>query len=259
MFNTSQFWDGRRPSLETQALDPLVNPREQGFSSYEALLVFLKSDPTYVDLFRTAFSLESADIRIEHIAQALASFEQTLVAGDSAFDRYRFGGDTKALSASAQRGLALFEGRARCDSCHTIGKNYALFTDNDFHSVNIGLQRIAPRLAEVTTRLVKARQAGVSLDQTVLSEDDLAELGRFAVTLKPADIGKFRTPTLRNIALTSPYMHDGSIATLPDAIETELYNRGTEFGRPLILTPQEKSDLLEFLNALTSPSATKLE
>jgi len=172
------------------------------------------------------------------------------------FDRYQYGQDSKALSAGAQRGLALFRGRAKCSDCHVIGKDYALFTDNDFHSVNIGLQRIAPRLAELTTRLVKARQVGASLDQTVLSEEDLAELGRFAVTLKPADIGKFRTPSLRNVALTAPYMHDGSVATLEAAVEMELYNRGTDMGRPLILTPQERSDLVALLQSLSSPSAT---
>ena len=254
-FNTSQFWDGRRQTLEAQALDPLVNPREQGLPDDEALLKIIRHDQDYVELFRIAFSVEPTAIRPEHVGRALAAFERTLLAGDSPFDRFQFGGDLKALSAGAQRGLLLFQGRAGCASCHIVGKESALFTDNDFHSVNVGLQRIAPRLAELTTRLVKARQAGTSLDQTVLSEEDLAELGRFAVTLNPADIGKFRTPSLRNVALTGPYMHDGSVASLRDAVEMELYNRGADMGRPLILTPQEKSDIVAFLESLTSPIA----
>lgn len=257
-FNTTQFWDGRRPGLEQQALDPLVNPREHGLPGYETLLSTVRHDPIYLEDFRAAFAVAPDQIRIGHIGQAIASFERTLVAGDSAFDRYQYGGDAGAMSVSARRGLALFQGSARCVGCHSIEKRYALFTDNDFHSVNVGLQRIAPRLAELTTRLVNARQAGVSLDQTVLSEEDLAELGRFVVTLKPADIGKFRTPSLRNVALTAPYMHDGSVMTLQEAVEMELYNRGAEAGRPLILSPQEKIDVIEFLRSLTSPTAVSM-
>jgi cytochrome c peroxidase len=254
-FNTTQFWDGRRSSLEQQALDPLVNPREHGLKDYAQALDFLRRSPTYVDLFRQAFSIESREIELRHVAQAIACFERTLVAGDSPFDRYEYGGDSSALSESARRGLALFKGAGRCATCHTIDRHYALFTDNAFHSVNIGLQRIAPHLAELTTRLVNAKQSGANIDQTILSEDDLAELGRFAVTLKPADIGKFRTPSLRNVALTAPYMHDGSVATLREAVDIELYNRGTDAGRPLILRPQDKTDLVEFLQSLMSAMA----
>jgi cytochrome c peroxidase len=255
-YNTTFFWDGRRDSLESQALDPLINPREHGFKSYEPLLALLRSDREYGSAFRSAFSINSGSIGMEHVGQALAAFERTLVAGNSPFDRYQYGGDERALSDSAKHGLSLFQGVARCATCHTIGKQSALFTDNEFHSVNVGLQKIAPRLADLTTKLVAARQSGASLDETVLSQDDLAELGRFAVTLKPTDIGKFRTPGLRNVALTGPYMHDGSVATLRDAVEIELYNRGTDSGRPLILTPIEKSDLVSFLEALTSPDAS---
>lgn len=258
-FNTTQFWDGRRPGLEQQALDPLVNPREHGLKDYAEVLGFLRRSPAYADLFGQAFSVRAGEIQVQQVVQAIACFERTLIAGDSPFDRYEYGGDSNALSESAQRGLELFRGAGHCASCHTIDKHYALLTDNDFHSVNIGLQRIAPHLAELTTRLVNAKQSGMSIDQTVLSEDDLAELGRFAVTLKPADIGKFRTPSLRNVALTAPYMHDGSVATLREAVDIELYNRGTKAGRPLILRPQDKADLVDFLRALTSPTASGLK
>ena len=257
-FNTTQFWDGRRDSLEAQAQDPLVNPREHGLPDYPTLLRTIGGDPAYANAFREAFSVAPDAIRMEHIGKAIASFERTLLAADSPFDRYAYGQAPQALSAEARRGLALFEGAARCASCHLIGRQYALLSDNAFHSVNVGLQRIAPRLAELTTRLVDSRKAGLSLDQTVLSEEDLAELGRFAVTLNPVDIGRFRTPSLRNVALTAPYMHDGSVATLAEAVDMELYNRGTDAGRPLILTPAEKSDLVSFLVSLTSPAATTL-
>jgi cytochrome c peroxidase len=254
-FNTSQFWDGRRASLEAQALDPLTNPLEHGLKDDHALLDLIRADPVYVAHFRAAFSVNSVSIQKEQVAQAIASFERTLIAGDSPFDRYYFGRDERELSPSAQRGLSLFQGRAQCSSCHLVGRNAALFTDNAFHSVSIGLQRIAPRLAELTKRLVATRQSGASIDQAILSDRDIAELGRFAVTLNPADIGTFRTPSLRNVALTAPYMHDGSVPTLQQAVERELYLRGSKAGHPLILTPSERADLVEFLKALTSPSA----
>ncbi len=258
-FNTSQFWDGRRTSLEAQALDPLTNPLEHGFKDTQTLLAIIRADPIYVTEFRAAFPANGISIQAIQVAQAIACFERTLIAGDSPFDRYFFGRDEHALSLSAQRGLTLFQRSAQCSSCHTIGPNEALFTDNAFHSLNVGLQRIAPRLPELTKRVVAARQSGISIDRVILSDRDIAELGRFAVTLSPADIGNFRTPSLRNVELTAPYMHDGSVATLQEAVDRELYYRGNLASRPLILTPDEKSDLVEFLKALTSPNARTIE
>jgi cytochrome c peroxidase len=258
-FNTSQFWDGRRTSLEAQALDPLTNPLEHGLKDTQALLAIIRADPTYATHFHAAFPTNGTSAQMDQIAQALACFERTLIAGDSPFDRYFFGRDERALSLSAQRGLTLFQHSAQCSSCHTIGLTEALFTDNAFHSLNVGLQRIASRLPELTKRVVAARRSGISIDRVILSDRDIAELGRFAVTLSPADIGNFRTPSLRNVELTAPYMHDGSVATLQEAVDRELYYRGNLAGRPLILTPGEKSDLVEFLKALTSPNARTIE
>lgn len=252
-FNTSQFWDGRRITLESQALDPLINPNEHGLQDVTAVLNLLRRDRQYIKAFRTAFDIGPNGIRAEHVGQAMASFERSLIAGNSAFDRFAYKNEKSSLSPSAARGLALFQGSAQCANCHTIGKRDALFADNQFHSLSIGLKRIEHRLPEITMRLVQARQQGANLDQTVLSNEDIAELGRFAVTLAPTDIGKFRTPSLRNVALTAPYMHDGSVATLEEAVEMEIYYRSAEAGRPLILTPIEKTDLVEFLKALTSP------
>jgi len=252
-FNSSQFWDGRRDSLEEQALDPFFNPREHGLRDREDLLNRVRSSTRYSEGFRAAFQVDSKSIDERHIGEALASFERTLIAGDSPFDRYYYGKQPSALSADAERGLRLFKGAAGCASCHTISKAASLFTDQEFHSINIGMQRIAPRLADLTAKLVASRSRGDRLDSEILSDEDLSELGRFAVTLQPADIGKFKTPSLRNVALTAPYMHDGSIATLEEAIDRELYVRGVDGGRPLILTPAEKSDLVKFLHALTSP------
>lgn len=253
-FNSTQFWDGRRTALEDQALDPLTNPIEHGLRDEKTVLGKIRADPQYAETFRQIFSIDRTSIRGTHVAQAIASFERTLVAGDSPFDRFFYGHDGSALSASAQRGLQLFRGQARCSTCHEIGRDFALFTDNSFHTV-LSVQRISARLAIVATELDTARKAAAKIDQTILSNKDFAALGRFLVTLNPADIGKFRTPSLRNVAITAPYMHDGSVATLESAVERELYDHGTETGRPLILTPREKSDVVEFLNALTSPVA----
>ena len=254
-FNTFQFWDGRRPTLESQVLDPLTNPEEHGLQGEHDLLGRLGRIETYRAQFAEAFPTFGTEIEVVQVQKALAAYERTLLSGNSPFDRYAYGNDQGALDSQEVRGLSLFKGAARCSNCHTIGNNAALFTDNAFHSVNVGFKKIAPRLAELTTQLVQERKVGMSLDKTVISREDVAELGRFAVTLDPRDIGKFRTPSLRNVALTFPYMHDGSVATLNEAVDLELYNRGAEIGIPLILTPQERADLIAFLKALNTPAA----
>jgi cytochrome c peroxidase len=252
----SFFWDGRRPSLEAQALDPLFNPREHGLTDRAALIRLLRGDPVYRGAFRRAFGAEPGAVTLGHFGQAVASFERTLWAADSPFDRYEYAGDHSALSVAAQRGLSLFRGRAQCSVCHTLGDRSASFSDGQFHSLGVGFDKIAPRLAQTATRV--ANSAPNELDKLILSDADVAELGRFNVTKQPADIGKFKTPSLRNVALTGPYMHDGSVKTLGEAVETEVYYRSIEANHPLILTPAERSDLVEFLKSLTSPYATTL-
>ncbi|HEX6899934.1 MAG TPA: cytochrome c peroxidase [Thermoanaerobaculia bacterium] len=247
---TSMFWDGRRVTLEEQAGDPLVNPVEHGLADHGEVLARVRTDAAHAAGFRKTFGVAPEAIRMEHVAKALAAFQRTLVAGDSPFDRYRYGGDPTALSDAQVRGLGLFEGRARCAACHTIGEESALLTDNAFHTLGIGRTNAQPGLADRATRL--ALLSASERDRSIISDPEVAALGRFAVTLKPLDIGRFRTPTLRNVALTGPYMHDGSVPTLGEAVERELYYRGLESGRPLILTPLEKADLVAFLEALTS-------
>lgn len=246
----SLFWDGRRENLEAQARDPFTDSEEHGFEDNRTLLEQIQRLPEYQLAFQQAFGVDPAAISIDHVTKAIAAFERTLVAGDSSFDRYYYGGDKAALSQSAERGLALFISRAGCAKCHTIGSESALFTDQEFHSLGVGLKRIEPRLAEIAKLAFNAESPTLA-DRTV-SAAELAELGRFRVTKKAVDIGKFRTPSLRNVALTAPYMHDGSVPTLEAAVDLEIYYRGFESGRPLILTPAEKTDLVNFLRALTS-------
>jgi len=245
-FAQSLFWDGRRSSLEAQAADPLLDAREHGLANEAAVLRLLREH--HAAGFRTVFGVKPQDIAMTHFAMAVASFERSLLAGNSAFDRHAYAGDATALSASAQRGLVLFKGEAQCASCHTIGPKSALFTDDKFHSVGVGLRRVEDQLPALTMRLARASAEG----QAVPLDTDMAELGRFFVTLRPEDLGKFRTPGLRNVALTAPYMHDGSVATLEEAIDLEIYYRGATQGRPLLLTPTDRADLLAFLHALTS-------
>ncbi len=257
-FSTSLFWDGRRQSLEEQALEPLINPVEHGLQDISALLSILRTDGSYQKYFAEAFDVQSEKISGAHAAAALAAFQRSLVATDSPFDRFQRLDEGKALPASAQRGLQLFQDQAQCASCHTIGASSASFSDEQFHSLSVGFKRIESKLADLTKRIVKERALASPLDHTILNDAEIAELGRFVVTLNPADIGKFRTPSLRNVALTYPYMHDGSVATLEEAVDLEVYYRSTQNGRPLVLTPAERSDLLEFLRALTSPEAARL-
>ena len=249
------FWDGRRDSLEAQAQDPFINPREHGFKDYQQLVATIQRDQAYRRAFKKAFSVQPHAIAMEHITQAIASFERTLIAPDSPFDRYAYGGDNNAMPEAAIRGLALFKGQARCVTCHSIGETSATFTDHQFHTLGIGYRKIEQRLAEITKHF--ANQRGKPIDHSILSDGDISELGRFTVTLNPIDIAKFRTPSLRNVALTAPYMHDGSIETLEAVLELEIYYRGIESGQPLILTQQEQADLLAFLQALTSDKAAK--
>jgi cytochrome c peroxidase len=250
VYQQTLFWEGRRPTLEEQVLDPLMNPVEHGLDSQEALLHRLRADPIYVAAFKSAFGMSSSPISTVQIAQALAAYLRTLISAVSSFDRYQFAGDAKALSESAQRGFQIFTGRAECAVCHRIEKDHALFTDHQFHSAGVGLDRIREHLPRWVKQAYESAPA--ALGQAILHEPELAELGRFLVTKDPRDIGKFKTPSLRNVALTAPYMHDGSIATLEDALDQELYYRSLSTGQPIILTPDEKAELLAFLKALTS-------
>lgn len=257
-YYSTQFWDGRRPSLETQALDPFVNPIEHGLESHAPILDVIRKDPQYREAFGKVFGIAPEEITIDHVVKAIAAFERTVVSGDSPFDRYLYGGDKSALSASAVRGLKIFRTKGRCVDCHKIEQTSATFTDNDFHNLGVGFQRIAPKLHDIVAKFREAKSRGADLDESVLTRSEVSELGRFAVTGRISDLGRFKTPTLRNVAVTAPYMHDGSQKTLEEVVE--FYDKGGEANdfldggiRPLNLTEQEKKDLVEFLRSLTSP------
>lgn len=217
-YNHLQFWDGRAGSLEEQALGPIQNPIEMA-ETLNGVVTKLRKVKVYQARFQAVFG---EDVSAEGIAKAIAAFERSLISTNSPFDRF-IAGDKTALLESAQRGLDLFQGKARCVLCHN-GPN---FTDNKFH--HIGVPQTGP-----------------------LKED----VGRYAVTKREADRHAFKTPSLRSVALTAPYKHTGGFKTLDEVVD--FYNSGGKavpgkdaFMSALNLTDQEKKDLVEFMNSLT--------
>ena len=226
VYQQSQFWDGRAKSLEAQASGPILNAIEMGHSASGAV-ASVQALSEMRQMMAAAYGDET--VTMDRIARAIAAYEQTLVRGNSPFDRFVFGGDKTALSAEAQRGLELFRGKANCATCHLIGKDNALFTDHQFHNLGVGMD-----------------PAG-----------ELTDLGRFKVSGVEKDKGAFRTASLRNVAETAPYMHDGSLKTLKEVVD--FYVGGGNANpqldpliRPLTLfTRQERADLVAFLESLT--------
>ena len=215
------FWDGRAASLEEQALGPIANPVEMA-NTHEAMVETLSGIKGYAPYFEQAFG--SPGITKDRVAQAIADYERTRMSGNSAWDRWQASHDDALVSADVRAGHELFHGKAGCNQCH-LGFN---FTDSAFHNVGVGWDASADRFKDE---------------------------GRAAVTKDAKDAGAFKTPGLRDCTRHPPYMHDGSVATLAEVID--LYNRGGEGNpnldpklHPLMLTSQEKAQLLAFLVAL---------
>jgi cytochrome c peroxidase len=258
------FHDGRETRLEHQVWGPLLARNEMGNPSIGAVVEKIRDLDDYAERFREAFP--GRGVALETVGMALASYERTLVSGGSAFDRHRYGNDERALRPAARRGLALFTGKAGCASCHPLGDRSALFTDNGFHNTGVGFAASMDG-DEAPTRRVQAAP-GVYLDVpraivAQVSERPPNDLGLYEVTQDPADRWKYRTPGLRNAALTAPYMHDGSLATLADVVA--FYDRGgiPNEGldpriRPLGLSERERRDLVAFLESLTGGDVEQL-
>lgn len=261
---SSMFWDGREPTLERQATQPFLNPVEMALPSHDPILKIVRTDPEYVRGFKRAFGKTGKQVTMTEVTQAIAAFERTLVSGNSPFDRWYFAGEAGAVSDAAKRGFEVYVGQGRCVSCHTISQTHALFTDNRFHNLNVGFDKLGGDVQRLAVAFTQAKAKGADVDTAVLTDPKTSELGRFAVTSQWRDMAGFKTPTLRNIALTAPYMHDGSLETLEDVVE--FYNNGGRVNeddpinpfqsggiRPLDLTDRQQADLVEFLKALTSP------
>lgn len=175
------------------------------------------------------FGVSGQQLTIEHVAKAIASFERTLVSGNSAFDRYYFKADSTALTENQIRSFKLFISEGSCVSCHTIEQDHALFSDSRFHNIGVGINDIQQEIPRLAVAFQEAKNKGGDVDVTVLTDKNSSELGRFAVTNKVDEIGAFKTPTLRNIDITAPYMHDGSLKTLNDVVDH--YNNGVSHRR----------------------------
>jgi cytochrome c peroxidase len=218
VFSSAQFWDGRAATLEAQSVGPFTNPIEHGFANYDVMRAKMMKLAGYRKLFKQVFD---EDITIDNVGRAIASFQRTVLSGNSPADRFDQGQEAGAISAEAQHGLLLFREKARCTKCHS-GFN---FTDEKFHNLGLGW------------------------------DDNKVDLGRYMVTKIAEDIGAFKTPTLREIARSAPYTHDGRFKTLEEVVN--FYNQGGVKNPhqdpliiPLELTDEEKRDLVQFLHTL---------
>jgi cytochrome c peroxidase len=243
--------DGAAPSLEVQALTPLFDSNEMANHSFDDLQRRLEAIPGYREAFRRVFD---RDVTTARIGEALAAYQRTLRAGNAPFDRWAFGGEADAMPQAAERGYRLFVGKAGCVDCHAVGATTALFSDNAMH--NTGARAARPTASPASATVT--RSTGATVDFAAAGDR-----GRHEVTQVPADLGRFRTPTLRNVALTAPYMHDGSLATLPDVVRFYAGGGGANDNldpavRPLALDDREIQDLVAFLESLTASNVGEL-
>jgi cytochrome c peroxidase len=186
---------------------------------------------------------------VEQMQIALASFVRSLTIGTSASDRSQ--SSSKPFSAQTEQGRRLFVGMAGCSECHSIDAKHDRFSDGQYHHAGVEQTSVNARLSALTHAVVDQSLDAARLGPKVLTDPDWSALGRFTVTHNPADIGAFRTPSLRNVAITAPYMHDGSIPTLSEAVDHEIYYRGFSQGHPINLSATERQELVEFLKTLT--------
>lgn len=255
LFFQSQFLDGRSATLEDQAKLPILNPIEMGQPDEASTIAGIKDDADYEKMFREAYG---RGVNYEDLARAIATFERTLIFLDAPFDDF-VAGDTSAISAKAAEGWILFNGKARCVSCHMLNQAAPIGTDDRFH--NIGVSARKQNFEDLAGKALKAlhgktgKEAQEAIDRLAI-ETNLSELGRFLVTKNRSDIGAFKTSQLRNIGVTGPYMHDGSMQTLTDVIDH--YNKGGEANpfldggiEPLALEESEIEAVVAFLETLT--------
>jgi cytochrome c peroxidase len=246
------FWDGRSPSLDHQATQPILNPVEMGMPDEASALKALQAVPEYPQAFQKAYGRE---MNYADVGRAIAAFERTLIFVDSPFRRF-VNGDRAAISAQAKAGFDLFSGKARCTACHPMNPSNPLGTDNRFHNVGVSARhQNFEQLAQKALKLLAEDASEKKLDELAVSSD-LSELGRFMVTHNRSEIGSFRTPMILNVGITAPYMHDGSMATLWDVLDH--YNKGGEANpyldggiEPLALSEEEIDQLVAFLFTLT--------
>lgn len=243
---TSFFWDGRRTHLSDVIFDPLMHPSEHGYDDIREVID--QVERKYSAEHQTVYG--DMSVSQQTITAAFVAYIESLNNRPSRFDRY-LQGNASSLSQDEKQGLALFTGVAKCATCHPITDN---FTDNKFH-----IGQIEPEaLSKVHDMAEGVFAWPATLRFMAIAEDPyIAELGRFVVTLDPRDIGLFRTPSLRNVRVRPPYMHNGKVENLRDAIEREIYWRDDGSGDLLRITPKDKENLEAFLASLTDDDLEK--
>jgi cytochrome c peroxidase len=220
LYNKKQFWDGWAETLEDQAAFPITNPSEMGQPSLDAAVATIAAIAEYQQDFQHVFGQAPSGLSI---VRAIASYERTLISFDSTFDHF-IAGDPNAIDAAAKRGWLLFNTRGRCNRCHaSVNMDATYFTDFRFHNIGIGILRhhVTPLARQAMQQIEKGDLPAV--DRAAI-QSDFSVLGRFLLTRKEADIASFKTPNLRNVLVTAPYFHDGSMETLWDAMDH--YNKG---------------------------------
>ena len=262
----SLFHDSRETTLEQQVWSPLLARNEMGNPSVGYVINTISHSDNYLSLFQQAFANAPT---MDNVGMAIASYERSLLAANSDFDKYYFANQAHALNINAQRGLQLFTGKAGCVQCHTINKNAALFTDNQTHNTGIGYAEamVLPKLKHYAKQKIQI-SAGVFIEvdnKLIASVAEIKEndLGRYEITQNPQDRWHYKTPSLRNIALTAPYMHNGRLQTLKQVVE--FYNQGgianeglDKLMQPLHLSEPEIMDLVAFLESLTGDNIAQL-
>jgi cytochrome c peroxidase len=255
VYQKSLFHDGRELELSQQVWLPFLAHDEMANPSISSLIERIRGLSDYDGKFEKAFAGRPPSM--ETIGEALAAYERTLLSGNSRFDQWYFGKVESALSAPEKRGFAIFVGKGKCATCHLIGEKSALFTDHKFHNTGIGYRATMGR--DLTARRVQ-----VAPDDFITINDELIrsvkerlqnDVGRFEITLNPEDRWAYKTPSLRDVSKTQPYMHDGSLFTLEEVVA--YYNRGgvphsglDESISPLNLSKEDEADLVAFLKSL---------
>jgi cytochrome c peroxidase len=257
------FHDAREDSLEWQVWSPLLAKNEMGNPSFASVVNKIKSIKSYDSLFEDAFGGQG--VSVVTIGKALASYQRVLVSADSDFDRWHYANHKGSMNKEEKLGFKLFIGKAKCVNCHSIGNQYALFTDNKLHNTGIGyLSSMSPGRGDISVQVSPGIyiQASRRVINTV-SEKVESDLGLYEITENPDHRWQYRTPSLRNIALTSPYMHNGSISSLTEVVQ--FYNRGgisnpliSPLIQPLNLNTTEVELLVNFLNSLTGNNVNNL-
>lgn len=246
------FWDGRRTTLEDAVLDPIVHRSELGLTSVTEVTKRMNTR-VYRSLAEKAFGLRDiSSLSHEQIALALATFIRTMPRPAVPFDHYYDDHDDRAMDREAREGYRLFVGKAGCVACHSMQGHPVKFSDDAFHPTGTGFEHLADDLPRLTHDVSDASISPPDIGRLVADRRDLAATGRFVVTHRAADVGLFRTPSLRHVAETAPYMHDGSVETLEEAVDQEVYWRSLSQGKSLSLTVNERASLIAFLRSLSN-------